>query len=109
VTDVLVVCCRPLRLGAVEAGVWLRDEVRKLLADDAITQIQVTALTDASSGWGRTWDYLIRISLDGADTGRVMQEPACDGLLGDLRLLGMRPYVAVADGERTVTLTRRHS
>ncbi len=71
-TDVLVVCCRPLRLGASEADDWLRDELVKLLADDAITQIQITALSDASPGWGRGWDYLIRITVDGDDSARVV-------------------------------------
>ncbi len=57
--------------------------------------------------WGRQWDYLIAIDLRaGSDAGAVINAPACAGMLGDFRLLGMRPS-AVADDQRTVVLAER--
>ena len=88
----------------------MREEVGKLLTDGAVTQIEVTTLLSASMRWGRQWDYLIAIDLRaGSDAGTVINAPACAGVLGDFRLLGMRPSVAVADDEGTVVLAERRA
>ena len=57
-----------------------------------------------------TWDYLIAIDLRaGGDAGIVVDGAACAGLLGDFRLLGMRPSVVVANDERSVVLAERRT
>ena len=61
------------------------------------------------------WDWVCELHLlDGADAGDCLKHPACAEWLGDLRLLGMRPMVAVlgpprrsADGRRDRAVRRR--
>ena len=107
-TRLLVLCCRPKRLRVLEAEEWLREEVGRLFADGAVARIQITTLASASVRWGREWDYLIALELrDGADAATVVDGPECAGLLGDFRLLEMRPSVIVADDGRTVAVTER--
>ena len=93
------------------AFLWWRSSscVAELLTDGAVTQIEVTTLRSASSRWGRQWDYLIAIDLRaGSDAGVLVDGAACAALLGDFRLLGMRPSVVVAD-ERSVVLAERRA
>jgi len=110
VIKLLVLCCRPMHLSSPAAEEWLRKEVGEILADGAVTAIEITTLLSASMRWGRQWDYLIAIDLRaGSDAGTVINAPACAGVLGDFRLLGMRPSVAVADDEGTVVLAERRA
>ena len=89
---------------------WLREEVGKLFTDGAVTQIEVTTPGSASLRWGRRWDYPIAFDLRaGSDAGILVDGAACAGLLGDFRLLGMRPSVVVADDERSVVLAERRA
>jgi len=107
---VLVLCGRPMHLSPRAAEEWLRKEVGCLLADGAVTQIEVTTPGSASLRWGRQRDYLIAIDLRaGSDAGILVDGAACAGLLGDFRLLGMRPSVVVADDERSVVLAERRA
>ena len=107
---VLVLCGRPMHRSPRAAEEWLREEVGKLLTDGAVTQIEVTTLGSASLRWGRQWDYLIAIDLRaGSDAGILVDGAACAALLGDFRLLGMRPSVVVADDERSVVLAERRA
>ena len=54
-------------------------------------------------------DYLIAIDLRaGCDAGILVDGAACAALLGDFRLLGMRPSVVV-DDERSVVLVERRA
>ena len=99
-----------MHLSPRAAEEWLREEVGKLLTGGAVTQIEVTMLGSASLGWGRRWDYLIAIDLRaGCDAGILVDGAACAALLGDFRLLGMRPSVVVADDERSVVLAERRA
>ena len=94
-----------MHLTAKDAATWLESEVRELLADDFATRIHFISLSSASTAWGRQWDYLIEIDLrEGSDPNAVVRSAACASLLGDLRLLGMRPTVLVADEEHEITL-----
>ncbi len=90
---------------------WWRSSscVTERLTDGAVTQIEVTTRGSASSRWGRQWDDLIEIDLHaGSDAGILVDVAACAALLGDVRLLGMRRSVVVAD-ERSVVLAERRA
>ncbi len=107
VTRLLVLCSRPLHLAADDADKWLESELRGLLANDLVARIDFVALASASLAWGRQWDYLLEIDLrEGSDPNVVVRSPACSGLLGDLRLLGMRPTVLVADDDHAIAVIR---
>jgi hypothetical protein len=107
VTRLLVLCARPAHLTGDEADEWLRSEVRELLADHGVTRIDFVLLASASVAWGRQWDYLIEIDLrDGTNPNALVRSPSCAGLLGDLRLLGMRPTVLVVDDDRAISVMR---
>jgi hypothetical protein len=51
-TRALVLCCRPMHLSPSDADTWLRDEVGGVLADRAVSQVEVTTL---SATWGGAW------------------------------------------------------
>ena len=107
---VVVLCGRPMHLSLRAAEEWLREEVGKLLADGAVTQIEVATLGSASLRSGRQWDYLIAIDLRAGSDARILVDAAaCAGLLGDFRLLGMRPSVFGANDERSVVLAERRA
>jgi len=93
-------------LSAADSDTWLHDALRGLLADTTITQIEIVALTQASARWPRASDYLIRVTLHAASARDAIVAPAFDGLLHDLRTLGMRPCVALGDPARVATLKR---
>jgi hypothetical protein len=93
---VLVLWSRPQHLSAAEAERWARDEVRALLAADAVTSARLARLQRPSPRHGGEWDWLLELEVTAAD---CVDRGACAEWLGDLRLLGMRPSVTlVADG-----------
>lgn len=109
VTRLLVLCGRPLHLAADDADRWLESEVRDLVADDLVARIDFISLSSASLAWGRQWDYLLEIHLrEGSDPNALVRSAACSGLLGDMRLLGMRPTVLVADDGHAISRMPHH-
>ncbi len=102
-TQLIVLCSRPVQLAPSEAESWLRDELGALLGDSAVTHVIVTTLASASAVRMRHCDFLIEVCLrDGADPCGVVDAGTLSSLLGDFRLLGMRPSVAVATATHTV-------
>lgn len=77
-----------------------REEVGRLLAIEGVRCAELTRLRDASPRYGRDWDWMLELHLTaGTDAHQcVDHHGACREWLGDLRLLGMRPSVLVADG-----------
>jgi hypothetical protein len=98
-----------MHLSPRAAEEWLREEVGKLLADGAVTQIEVATLGSASLRSGRQWDYLIAIDLRAGSDARILVDAAACAGLRDLCLLGMRPSVVVANDERSVVLAERRA
>lgn len=94
----IVMCERPMHLAEDEAGAWLMREAAEISAEDGINGVELTVLESAPLRWGRVWDWLIEIELvGGADRDTLAKGSRCATLLADLRLLGMRPAVAVVD------------
>ena len=103
-TRVIVLCERPRHLSAEDAVAWLRRATAALVQDGA-ANVYLTELASASMRWARAWDWLIEVEVSDASAGqRLVADPPWGQLLADLRLLGMRPCVAVADSARTTQL-----
>jgi hypothetical protein len=101
----IVLCERPRQLGAHEALAWLHKAMREVTDREAVARVQVTELENVSMGWARSWDWLIEVQVaDSASARRLVAETPWGSLLADLRLLGMRPSVALADRTRETPL-----
>ena len=96
-TRLIVLIGPPYHLRAAEAEEWLRGEASGVAAVDGVRRAVLSALVSPSVRWGHNeWGWLIEIdcaSPDDAD--RVVRDGAWTALIADLRLLGMRPTVAV--------------
>jgi hypothetical protein len=94
----LLLARRPDNLSREEAEVWLRREVRRLDGSAGIERVSITRLGPASLRWGRSADWLIELEVPAWSwESRALCEDACAALVGDMRLLGMKPVLAVAD------------
>lgn len=94
----IVMCERPMHLAEDEAVAWLQREAGEISADDGVDSVELTVLESAPLRWGRVWDWLIEIEIAGeTDRDALAKGSRCATLLADLRLLGMRPAVAVVD------------
>ncbi len=97
---------RPQHLTVEEADAWVREELRRLTGIEGIARAELTRLTSASERHGRPHDWMLELHLAaGAQASDCLGSQVCAEWLGDLRLLGMRPSVMVADD--TVTLPPR--
>jgi hypothetical protein len=86
----------PYHLGAQEAERWLREQASALLAADGVRRAGLSPVGSASVGAGDPSGWLIELDCDGPEgADRTVRSGAWTDLLGDLRLLGMRPMVAV--------------
>jgi hypothetical protein len=96
VPRLLVLWTRPSHLTDEEADGWAREEVRALLADDAVTSAELTRLEKVSPRHGgeRGWLLALEVAVPAAE---FVEHGRCAEWLGDLRLLGMRPAVMLAD------------
>ena len=102
----MVMCERPVHLTPEEATAWLKREAGELVGADDIESVELTALENTPLRWGRIWDWLIEIEFaEGSDVVALAQGSRCAALLADLRLLGMRPAIAVADPAKKQTLS----
>ena len=100
---VLITGNQPQHLSAAEAHAWLRSEIGGLRALPGVESIVLSRVQDAPRH-ARPWAWLCELHLaDGADAQACVEHPVCREWLLDLRLLGMRPALAVLDsGERVI-------
>ena len=96
----LILAQCPHHLRPDEAETWLRSELDEL-PRDGVERVELAPLASVSLRFGRHWDWLVELHwASDAAAARALEGPACLTLLGDLRLLGMRPSVAFVS-ERT--------
>jgi hypothetical protein len=91
---------RPRHVSAAEAEDWLRGELEPV-GGDGIRGIELKRLVSPGLSFSDTWSWMIELDCRDTDAARRAVE---DGpglmLLADLRLLGMRPSLAlVEDGD----------
>jgi hypothetical protein len=96
VTRLIVLVGTPYHLRAAEAEEWLRSEASGLATVAGVRRAVLSPLASPSLHWSDEWGWLIEIDCENRDDmDRVVRDGAWTDLLGDLRLLGMRPTVAV--------------
>jgi hypothetical protein len=94
----IVLCQRPLRVSHPEATEWIEHEVQPLARLDYVARVDLTELRRTQLRWSGAHDWLIEVQLhDETHAEQLLDESFFTGLLADLRLLGMRPTVAVGD------------
>ena len=95
----MVLVSPPHHLGLDEAEDWLRQELAPVTGGARVQSAALSRLAAASRRWCQEWGWLIELEFEDAQAAReAVAEEACTMLLGDLRLLGMRPTVALVDG-----------
>jgi hypothetical protein len=96
VTRLIVLIGTPQHLRAEEADGWLRKEAAALRTAEGVRRAAISPLASASVRWPNQWGWLIELECEGPEgAARATCDDAWTVLLGDLRLLGMRPTVAV--------------
>jgi hypothetical protein len=103
VSRVLITGSQPQHLTAAQADRWLRSELGELRALPGVESIVLSRVQTAPRHV-RPWAWLCELHLtDGADAQACVEHPVCRDWLLDLRLLGMRPALAVLDSGERVT------
>jgi hypothetical protein len=102
VLRILVLCELPVQLRHREAHRWLRGALATTAAMSCVRDVRLFAL-DHAEGAPRTWRWMAGIDLDDTTSaGDVLRRGPLADLLGDVRLVGMRPVLLIVrdDGER---------
>jgi hypothetical protein len=99
VARLLIFWAQPAHLSAAEADAWVRRELHKVTGVAGVERAELTRLRAGSDRFASPHDWMLELQLASelAATDCVNARP-CAEWLGDLRLLGMRPAVVVADG-----------
>lgn len=89
----------PRRLAVEEAEEWLRRELVSIAGIAGVRSAALSRLASASVRWSQDWGWLVEFDFETAELARgAVGGEAWSMLLGDLRLLGMSPTVALVDG-----------
>ena len=101
VSRVVITGSQPQHLSAAEAHTWLRSELANLRALPGVESVVLTR-SQRSARHPMPWAWLCELHLsDGADPHACAEHRVCADWIMDLRLLGMRPEIAIlAAGER---------
>jgi hypothetical protein len=98
VARLVILWTRPYHLTAEEATTWAQQEVGRLLAVDSVGHAELTRLRSVSLRHPRDFDWMLEIRVpSGATAHECVNAAAFAEWLSDLRLLGMRPSVLLAD------------
>lgn len=94
----------PYHLSPAEAEDWLRGEAAALAAVDGVQRGVLSRLTSPSDRWSDHWNWMIELECEDPDGPyRAVKDRAWKLVLGDLRLLGMQPSVALVAGSAELT------
>jgi hypothetical protein len=100
VTRLIVLVGSPHHLRAEEAEQWLRKEAATLTTAEGVRRAAISPLASPSVRWPNQWGWLIEGDCEGPEgADRAVCDDAWTALLGDLRLLGMRPTVLLVSGD----------
>jgi hypothetical protein len=96
----------PPHLDGDQTEAWLRRELDALVGKPGVLRVSLSRLESVSIRFARSWDWLIEMECAAAeDAVRATSNSAFRDLYGDLRLIGMRPSLALAN--RPVELAER--
>jgi hypothetical protein len=104
VARLLIFWTQPSHLSVAEADSWVRGELRKVTGLAGVERAELTRLRSGSKCFDRPHDWMLELHLaPGAAASECVEAQPCAEWLGDLRLLGMRPAVVVADRDERLT------
>jgi hypothetical protein len=87
----------PRHVSTEEAEAWLERELEPLRGD-GIDRVRLRRLRNASLRFAQSWAFMVELDCRDAEAARaIMQEGAGLTFLADLRLLGMRPSMALVE------------
>ena len=87
----------PRQVSTQEAEAWLERELEPLHGD-GIDRVRLRRLENGSLRFAQSWAFMIELECrDAAAAREAMREGAGLTLLADLRLLGMRPSMALVE------------
>jgi hypothetical protein len=97
---VMIFVEHPRYVSTDEAEAWLAGKLEPL-HEGGIERVRLRRLRDASLRCAQSWAFMVELECRDVATARdAVQEGAGLYLLGDLRMLGMRPALAlVEDGD----------
>jgi hypothetical protein len=99
----VVLWTRPQHLSPSAADGWVRQELGRLRAVTGLQEVQLSRLDPAAAGEASAWDWMLELHpKPGAGTALCLESAAWREWARDLRLLGMRPTVVVADTARVL-------
>jgi hypothetical protein len=101
VQRLLVLFHDPYHLRVAEAQAWLEREVASVVRRDQVDRATLTRLGTFPQSRGG-FDWLLELGV--APAPETSPRGAVAELVADLRLLGMRPLVAVADDRHSIDL-----
>jgi len=88
---------RPRHVTSEEAEVWLEGELAALDSND-VDSIRLKRVVGASPRLCDTWSWMVQIDCRDLDAAReALGSGPAMALLADLRLLGLRPSVALVE------------
>ncbi len=95
---VLVLVSPPRRLKVDEAESWLREELAPVVRAAGLRSAVLSRLAGASPFGAGAWGWLVEFDFDTPEGARgAVGEDVWALLLGDLRLVGMSPMVALVE------------
>ena len=100
----LIFWTHPYHLSVAEADAWLHGELRKLTRLAGVERAELTRLRSGSRRFEPPHDWMLELHLaPGVAASDCVEAQPCAEWLGDLRLLGMRPAVVVAERNERLT------
>jgi hypothetical protein len=97
VARLMIFVQHPRHVSTEEAESWLAKELEPLVGN-GVEHVELKRLRNASLRFGETWAWMFELECRDVEAAcEAVGEGAGRILLGDLRLLGMRPCVALVD------------
>ncbi len=99
VRQIVLLCALPAKLSHEVAHDWLMGELASV-ADMPAVRDACLATLGGSQQAPRSWPWMVRVDLDDAtDFDTVLRRGPIADLIGDLRLIGMRPEILLVPVE----------
>jgi DNA-binding transcriptional LysR family regulator len=89
----------PRHVSSEEAESWLEGELEPL-GGNGVARVRLRRLRSASLNFGETWAWMVELECRDVEAAReALREGAGLAFLADLRMLGMRPSVALVEDD----------
>ena len=89
----------PRHVSSEEAESWLEQELEPL-GGNGVYRVRLRRVRSASVSFSETWAWMVELECRDAEAARgALREGAGVELLADLRMLGMRPLVALVEDD----------